>query len=92
MNRKYNKKFFGKQDRNELSWKYWFFPTINTSNSLKIVDGYMQQELRYIATGRHNKMNFKIVSYDVLKGCGYKSLVAEYYNFKENENNKGTSS
>ena len=80
MNRKYNRKFFGKQDKDELSWKYWFFPTINTVDSLKIIDKYMQDEQRYIVTGKHNKRNYKIVPYKILKECNYKSLVNEYYN------------
>ena len=79
MNRKYNKKFFGKQDREELSWKYWFFSTITTSDSLKIIDNYMQEEQRYIVTGKHNKRNYKIVPYSLLKECNYRSLVNEYY-------------
>ena len=85
MNRKYNRKFFGKQDKTELSWKYWFFPTINTSKSLKIIDNYMQQEQRYIATGKHNKMNFKKVPYLVLKECGYRALVNEYYDSRKGD-------
>ena len=79
MNRKFNRKFFGKAENDELSWKYWFFPTINTSNSLKIIDKYMQDELRYLVTGKHNKRNYKIVPYSLLKECNYKSLVYEYY-------------
>lgn len=79
MNRKYNRKFFGKQDKEELSWKYWFFPTINTIESLKIIDNYMQEQQRYIVTGKHNKMNYKKVPYSILKECNYKSLVNEYY-------------
>ena len=79
MNRKYNRKFYGKQDREELSWKYWFFPTITTSDSLKIIDNYMQEEQRYIVTGKHNKRNYKIVPYSLLKECNYRSLVNEYY-------------
>ena len=76
--KKYNKKFFGK-DNSELSWKYWFFPTINTTKSLKIIDQYFQQELRYLITGKHNKKNFQKVPYSLLKKCNYKSLVNEYY-------------
>jgi len=83
MNRKYNKKFFGKQDKEELSWKYWFFPSINTTESLKIVDNYMQEQLRYIVTGKHNKRNYKIVPYSLIKECNYKSLVHEYYNYNK---------
>lgn len=83
MNRKYNRKFFGKQDKEYLSWKYWFFPTINTVESLKVIDNYMQEQQRYIVTGKHNKMNYKAVPYDTLKKCNYKSLVNEYYNQEE---------
>ena len=85
MNKKYNKKFYGKEEE-DLSWKYWFFPTINTDKSLKIVDEYMQDWQRYIVTGVHNKKNFEKVPYEMLKKCGYRSLVNEYY--KKNENLK----
>ena len=78
MNKKYNKKFFGKEE-DDLSWKYWFFPTINTDKSLKIVDSYMQDWQRYIVTGVHNKKNYEKVPYEMLKKCGYKSLVNEYF-------------
>lgn len=83
MNKKYNKKFYGK-DEDDLSWQYWFFPTINTDKSLKIVDEYMQDWQRYIVTGVHNKKNYEKVPYEMLKKCGYKSLVNEYYKYKKN--------
>ena len=86
MNKKYNKKFYGK-DEDDLSWKYWFFSTINTDKSLKIVDEYMQEWQRYIVTGAHNKKNYEKVPYEMLKEAGYKSLVNEYYNFKKNNEN-----
>ena len=78
--KKYNKKFYGTVNV-ELSWKWWFFPIINTDKSLKKVDNYFQQNLRYIVTGKHNKKNYKLVPYRVLKEAGYKSLVHEYYLF-----------
>ena len=83
MNKKYNKKFYGK-DEDDLSWQYWFFPTINTDKSLKIVDEYMHDWQRYIVTGVHNKKNYEKVPYEMLKKCGYKSLVNEYYKYKKN--------
>lgn len=82
MNRKFNRKFYGKKE-NELTWKYWFFPTINTTNTLKIIDNYMQAWERYIITGCHNKKNIIKVPYSFLKKCNYKSLVHEYYQEKE---------
>lgn len=82
MNRKFNKKFFGKSE-NELSWKYWFFSVITTDKTLKLIDNYMQEEQRYIITGKHNKKNFEKISYEHLKKCNYKSLVNEYYKSKK---------
>ena len=79
MNRKYNRKFYGKAQKEELSWKYWFFPTITTADSLKIIDQYLQEQERYLVTGKHNQKNYAKVPYEMLKACGYKSLVNEYY-------------
>lgn len=84
MNKIFNRKFYGKEE-DDLSWKYWFFPTINTSKGLKIVDEYMQEWQRYIVTGVHNKKNFAKAPYELLKKCNYKSLVNEYYNRVEKE-------
>jgi retron-type reverse transcriptase len=78
MIKKFDAKFFGKGET-ELSWKYWFFPTINTDTGLKEVDSYMQERLRYAVTGRYNKKNFEEVPYERLKECGYRSLVSEFY-------------
>ena len=87
MNRKYNKKFYG-NDNSELSWKYYFFPIINTIDSLKIIDKYYQDQIRYMVTGKHNKKNYKVVPYKLLKSCNYKSLVHEYYKLKLDMINK----
>ena len=76
--RKYNRLFFG-YESGELSWARWYFSTITTSDSLHEIDVYFQEWLRYIATGRHIHKNHAIVPYDILKSCGYRSLVSEYY-------------
>ncbi len=82
MNRKYNRKFYGKAEKEELSWKYWFFPTITTADSLKIIDQYLQEQERFLVTGKHNQKNYEKVPYEMLKKYGYKSLVNEYYRSK----------
>lgn len=86
MNRKFNKKFYMIENTNELTWNLWYFPVINTTKGLHEIDLYMQQSLRYIATGRYNKKNYNI-RYEDLKKLGYKPLVAEYYNFKNKKRN-----
>lgn len=77
-----NKKFYGGTKRewhqDDFTWCRWFFPNITTDVSLKEIDAYMQQYIRYIITGRHYKGNYRI-SYEQLKNWGYRSLVHEYY-------------
>ncbi len=80
MIRSMNRKFFEQGKATELTWSRWFFPLLNTSESLKQLDAYLQQELRTIATGKHSKRNYRL-SYSKLKELGYRSLVSEYYRF-----------
>jgi len=83
MNKKFNQKFYGYNNEKEFTWSKWFFPLINTDEGLKEVDSYMQQYLRYIVTGKHNKKNYEAADYSYLKKCNYKPLVSEYYKFKK---------
>lgn len=82
INRRFNRKFYG-NDNTELSWKYWFFPVINTDKGLKIIDRYFQETLRYLVTGKYSKKNYKALPYEMLKKCNYKPLVNEYYKTKK---------
>ena len=51
-NRKFNNKFFGKNE-NDLTWKYWFFPVINTDKTLQQID-------RIIADSKHQLSDEKM--------------------------------
>jgi len=64
-----------------FSWKRWYFPILNTSKSLAVIDEYLQEYIRYLNSGRHYKGNYKI-SYEEIKALGYKSLVNEFYKSK----------
>ena len=66
----------------DLTWSLWFFPVINTTASLKVIDSYAQDQLRYIISGKHTKSRFN-VRYGDLKALGYRSLVHEYYTFEK---------
>lgn len=80
MIRKFNKKFYDlKGDNTDLTWSRWYFPIITTQESLKEIDEYMQQYLRYIVTGKHNKKNYEKLSYDTIRNYGYKPLVSEFW-------------
>ena len=76
--RKFNRKFYRVENKNELTWQLWYFPVINTTESLHEIDLYMQDCLRYIKTGKYNKKNYNL-RYAELKKLGYKPLVREYY-------------
>lgn len=76
--RHFNRKFFENTANNELTWCRWFFPLINTDKGLKIIDRYMQDNIRFIATGKHTKANYNL-RYETIKKYGYKSLVNSYY-------------
>lgn len=73
-----NYKLYGCTDDKEFSWNKWFFPNLTTAQSLKVIDRYMQEYIRFCITGRHYKGNYRI-TYDMMKEWGYRSLVNEYY-------------
>ncbi|MBO4415046.1 MAG: hypothetical protein J5824_03570 [Lachnospiraceae bacterium] len=77
--RVFNRKLLESPRDNELSWSNWFFPVINTTESLHIIDKCAQDCLRYIISGKHTKSRFN-VRYEDLKELGYRSLVNAYYN------------
>lgn len=73
-----NNKLYNNPNKNELTWTRWFFPLINTSDSLHKLDTYMLECIRYIATGKHTKANYNL-RYPTIKEYGYRSLVNEFY-------------
>jgi len=80
----FNRKFFDDDDSRSLTWSRWYFPMLNSSDGLKTIDHYLQQCIRVLSTGRHNKSNYR-VTYEKMKALGYRSLVHEYYSFKSME-------
>ncbi|MBR6623796.1 MAG: hypothetical protein IKK91_07910 [Ruminococcus sp.] len=74
----FNKKLFEGSENNDLTWNKWFFSVINTDKSLRIIDNYAQDCIRFLITGKHTKSRFN-VKYDDIKKLGLKSLVHEYY-------------
>lgn len=85
LNNIFNYKFFYKDKSKELNWSIWYFPTINTSESLKVIDEYYQHYLRYIATGKHCGKEYWSITYEDIKKSGYRSLVHEYYEYKNKQ-------
>ena len=85
--RVFNRKLLESPADNELSWSRWFFPLITTADSLRVIDRYAQDCLRWLISGRRTKGRFD-VRYEDLKRLGYRSLVHEYYGFSQKEEQK----
>lgn len=73
-----NNKFFDNPVKNEITWCRWYFPIINTDSSIRMIDHYTQDCIRYLVTGRYSKSNYNL-RYETMKELGYRSLVNEYY-------------
>ena len=80
--RVFNRKLLEAPDDHELSWCSWFFPLITTAESLHEIDLYAQDCIRCLMSGTHTKARFN-VRYEDLKRMGYRSLVHEYYERKD---------
>ena len=76
--RHFNRKFYANPNKSELTWCRWFFPVINTDESLKELDAYLIENIRFLVTGRHTKANYRL-RYETIKSYGFRSLVHEYY-------------
>ncbi|WP_298529818.1 reverse transcriptase/maturase family protein [uncultured Ruminococcus sp.] len=77
----FNRKLFDPSDTNDLSWDKWFFPVINTDASLRIIDSYAQDCVRFLISGKRTKSRFN-VRYEDIRSLGLKNLVHEYYTSK----------
>lgn len=82
MIRAFDRKFYDMGGDGSFSWIRFYFPVITETEGLKEIDACMQRYLRYLYSGRHYKGNYA-VTYEALKKMGYTPLVAEYYNWKE---------
>lgn len=74
----FNRKLMDSPEDNELSWSFWFFSVINSTEGLKAIDRYSQECIRYLISDSRTKSRFN-VRYEKIKALGYKSLVHEYY-------------
>lgn len=76
--RVFNRKLFECTEDSDLTWSKWFFSVINTDVSLKIIDHYAQDCVRYLVSGKRTKQRFN-VRYEDIQRLGLRSLVHEYY-------------
>ena len=82
----FDHKFYDLSGDNSFTWTRFYFPLLNSSEGLHVIDEYMLKYLRYLYSGRHYKGNY-VITYERLKKLGYTPLVAELYRWKD-ENQK----
>lgn len=70
--------FFNSDNGRELTWARWIFPVITETSSLKEIDRYVQDAIRYVVCGSLSKKRYR-VRYKDLKKLGYRSILHTYY-------------
>lgn len=76
----FNKKLFEGSENNDLTWNKWFFPVINTDKSLRVIDSYAQDCIRFLLTDKRTKSRYN-ARYEDIRRLGLKNLVHEYYSY-----------
>ncbi len=77
----FNRKYFDEAEEDRFTWSRWFFPVLTCTDGLGKLDAYLLSYVRFLKTGRHYKGNYR-VRYEEIKALGYRSLVHEYYEWK----------
>lgn len=77
-----NRKYFSEGFNRDLTWARWYFPVINTDVTLRELDAYAQSWVRFLATDTHSSGAYSY-RYSDMKSMGYRSLVHEWYLFRE---------
>ena len=81
----FNKKLYTSECNREVNWSWWYFPLITTDRSLREIDAYMQDCVRFIATGKRTKARYNF-TYGQMKGLGLLTLVNQWHRFKKHDN------
>ena len=77
----FNRKLYTSESNSEVNWSWWYFPMITTEKSLKEIDAYMQDCIRFVATGSRTKSRFNF-TYDQMKELGMENLVNRWFKYK----------
>lgn len=70
------------KDSTKFGWAYYAFRYINTDESIRELDFYLRDTLRWLKTGKYNSANIKKTTDTQLHDMGYRSIVMMYKAFK----------
>ena len=77
-----NEKLYSTYD-DSINWSLWYMPSINVVDSIKYLDRYFVNCIRYLDSGTWKQgKHYYNLQYEDIKKLGYKSLVNTYYNIK----------
>jgi RNA-directed DNA polymerase len=81
--RRLNRKLYGAGgDASDFTWATWFFPLIGSDSTLRRLDRVIQEQLRFAATGRHERRNRGVLPYAGLVERGYLPLASAFRAFR----------
>ena len=82
--RRTNRRIYGAPtDRGDFSWATWFLPMLDRQDGLDALDGHLQREARYAATGRRTARAHRFVPYQALVEAGHVPLVTAFWAVKD---------
>lgn len=70
------------KDKTKYGWGYYAFRYINTEETLKRLDFYVRDQLRWLKTGKYNSANIWKTTDEELHEIGYRSILDMYRTFK----------
>jgi hypothetical protein len=78
-----NRSFYGLgSGDNDFSWATWFFPLLTTDATLGGIDRFVQDQVRWAATGRRTARVHRALPYADLRALGYLPLVPAYWAYR----------
>lgn len=69
-------------DPKKFGWCYYMFRYITVTDTLRELDFYYKDTIRYLIVGKHRKSNYNKISTEELRTLGYISFVEMYLNMK----------
>jgi RNA-directed DNA polymerase len=82
--RRSNRRLYGVPgERSDFSWATWFLPMLDRPDGLEPLDGHLQREARYAATGRRTASTRRALPYAALVEAGHVPLVTAFWAMRE---------
>lgn len=79
--RRINGRLFGYEGRDgRFCWSRWYMPLLNTADTLRQLDAFIESQARFACTGRVRLADRRHFPRDRLRQAGFRTLVSFFYN------------